>query len=86
MKFIHQMNDFQDEFSSTFDVTNTFALKPGTDDGKNIAPLKYGGLSYIPLLPPPWRCGPTRDMVPSFLRFLDHIQRRITVGRTSMDE
>jgi len=33
-----------------------------------------------------WRCGPTRAMASSFLRFLDHTQRRITVGRTSLDE
>jgi len=32
-----------------------------------------------------WRCGPTRAMPSSFLRFLDHT-RRITVGRTAMDE
>ena len=36
--------------------------------------------------PPPWRCGPTRAMVSSFLRFLDHTQRRTTVGRTPLDE
>ena len=34
----------------------------------------------------PWRCGPTRAMASSFLRFLDHTQRRITVGRTPLDE
>jgi len=33
-----------------------------------------------------WRCGPTRAMASSFLRFLDHTQRRITVGRTLLDE
>jgi hypothetical protein len=33
-----------------------------------------------------WRCGPTRVMVSSFLRFLDHTQRRTTVGRTLLDE
>ena len=42
------------------------------------------------LLPPPffflWRCGPTRAMASSFFRFLDHTQRRITVGRTPLDE
>ena len=31
-----------------------------------------------------WRCGPTRAMASSFLRFLDHTQRRITVGRTPL--
>ena len=33
-----------------------------------------------------WRCGPMRTMASSFLRFLDHTQRRITVGRTPLDE
>jgi len=32
-----------------------------------------------------WRCGPTRAMASSFLRFLDLAQRRITVGRTPLD-
>ena len=33
-----------------------------------------------------WRCGPTRATASTFLRFLDHTQRRITVGRTPLDE
>jgi len=33
-----------------------------------------------------WRCGPTRAMASSFMRFLDHTQRRTTVGRTPLDE
>jgi hypothetical protein len=33
-----------------------------------------------------WRCDPTRAMASSFLRFLDHTQRRTTVGRTPLDE
>jgi len=33
-----------------------------------------------------WRCDPTRVMASSFLMFLDHTQRRITVGRTPLDE
>ena len=33
-----------------------------------------------------WRFGPTRAMTSPFLRFLDHTQRRITVGRTPLDE
>jgi len=31
-----------------------------------------------------WRCGPTMVRASSFLTFLDHTQRRITVGRTPM--
>ena len=33
-----------------------------------------------------WRCDSTRAMASSFLRFLDHTQRRITVRRTPLDE
>jgi hypothetical protein len=33
-----------------------------------------------------WRCDPTRAMASSVLRFLDHIQRRVTVCRTPLDE
>ena len=39
-----------------------------------------------PFLRSLWRCGPTRAMTSSFLRFLDHTQRRTTVGRTPLDE
>jgi len=41
----------------------------------------------VPLPPPPlWRCGPMRAMASSFMRFLDHTQRRTTVGRAPLDE
>ena len=33
-----------------------------------------------------WCCGPTLDMASLFLKFLDHTQRRITVGTTPLDE
>jgi len=33
-----------------------------------------------------WRRDPSRVMASSFLRFLDHTQRRTTVGRTPLDE
>ena len=33
-----------------------------------------------------WHCDPMRVMASSFLRFLDHTQRRTTVGRTPLDE
>jgi len=33
-----------------------------------------------------WCCGRTRAMASSFLRFLDHTQRRTTVGRTPLDK
>jgi len=32
-----------------------------------------------------WRCDPKRAMASSFLRFLDHTQRRTIVGRTLLD-
>jgi len=32
------------------------------------------------------RCGPTRAITSSFIRFLDHTQRRTTIGRTPLDE
>jgi len=40
----------------------------------------------VPNIPPPWRCGPTRAMASSFLRFLDHTKQCITAGRTSLGE
>jgi hypothetical protein len=33
-----------------------------------------------------WRCDPTRVMASSFLKFLNHTQRRTTVGRTPLEE
>ena len=33
-----------------------------------------------------WRCDPAWVMPSSFLMFLDHTQRRTTLGRTSLDE
>ena len=33
-----------------------------------------------------WHCDPMRAMAFSFTRFLDHTQRRTTVGRTPLDE
>jgi hypothetical protein len=33
-----------------------------------------------------WLCSPSRAMASSFTRFLDHTQRRATVGRTPLDE
>ena len=33
-----------------------------------------------------WRCDPTRVMTSSFTRFLDHTQRRSTVGGAPLNE
>ena len=41
---------------------------------------------YWNFFPPLWCCGPTGAKTSSFLSFLDHAQRHITVGRTPLDE
>jgi len=46
----------------------------------------YGLPGILPTSSPTWRCDPTRAMASSFLRFLDHTQRRTTVGRNPLDE
>jgi hypothetical protein len=33
-----------------------------------------------------WLCSPARAMASLFMRFLDHTQRRSTIGRTPLDE
>ena len=50
---------------------------------ERVFPKYYSPANFSP---PPWHCGPTRAMAYSLLRFLDHKQRRVTVGRTSLDE
>ena len=49
--------------------------------------LTFNSLHSALNSPPPslWRCGPTRAMTSSFLRFLDHTRRRSTVIRTPLD-
>jgi len=49
---------------------------------KDLAALRY---VYIYMCVPPWPCGPTWTMASSFLRFIDHTQRRTTVGRTPLN-
>ena len=62
----------------------TVLLPPG---GYPIAVNKYIiSYVYIYFFFLLWRCGPTRVMAFSFLRFLYHTQRRSTVGRTPLDE
>jgi hypothetical protein len=48
-------------------------------------PIPFPHFSFF-FPPPPWLCGLTRTMASSFLRFLDHTQRRTTVGRTPLDK
>ena len=48
--------------------------------------LTYHTLVHLVLFCFLWRCGPKRAMSSSFLRFLNHTQRRTTVGRTPLDE
>ena len=44
-------------------------------------------LTLISLTPPSlWRCSPTWARASLFTKFLDHTQRRTTVGRTPLDE
>jgi hypothetical protein len=52
------------------------AIMQGTDRCLNV------DTQYYYLL---WLCSPARAMA-SFTRFLDHTQRRATVGRTPLDE
>jgi hypothetical protein len=62
-------------------VVSGFRLNPAS--GYHTTPAKpqrntntHRTRAFFPL----WRCGPTQAMASPFLRFLDHIQRRITVG------
>ena len=48
--------------------------------------LEFLLITYFTLFFFLWRCGPTRAMASSFLRFLDHTQWGITVRRTPLDE
>ena len=49
----------------------------------HISFISYGGY----FLPPPWNCSPPAFQgLLIFTRFLDHTQRRTTVGRTPLDE
>ena len=43
----------------------------------------YGTYKYFLIQ---WICGPTQAIASSYLRFLDHIQRLTTFGRTPLDE
>jgi len=47
-------------------------------------PIFLFSLNFIPFLL--CRCGPTRVMASSFLRFLDHTQRSTTTGGTPLEE
>ena len=51
--------------------------------GPVLHPVHYWcTVTFFPL----WRCDPSRVTASSFLRVLDHTQRRTTVGRTLLDE
>jgi len=60
---------------------NLFETKYETQSTEVVETVHY--IKYFFFL---WCCGPTRVMASSFLRFLDHIQRCVTVGRTPLDE
>ena len=48
--------------------------------------IRVPAVDYHLLLTFFWCCDPTLSMAFSFLSFLDHTQRRTTVGRTPLDE
>ena len=67
------------------DFTSSLYLR--TRIQRNYAILKtMSSCTYDVMLFFLWRCDSTRVMTSSFLRFLDHTQRRTTVGRTPLDE
>ena len=58
----------------------------GSPESRIIAQTLFCVLSYIIILFGTTAPPPQGAMVSSFLRFLDHTQRRTTVGRTPLDE
>ena len=64
----------------------TYIIEPDIHVSVNHNALFIKTTNKMQLIFPLWRCDPTRVMVCSFLRFLDHTQRRTTVGRTPLDE
>jgi hypothetical protein len=62
--------------NSTHEVPNF--VKPG-----QLSVVKW---SHGFMIPHPWLCSRTRVMTSTFMRFLDHTQRRATVGRNPLDE
>jgi len=76
-------------------TSSTLSLTPRTSDTTYVLLLLLLSSSSSSSSPSPlcrgcfcllWRCGPMRAMAYSFLRFLNHTQRRIIVGRTPLDE
>jgi hypothetical protein len=65
---------FQDHYIVKIVIVNT--------EGKTSLMYRTYSLTLFFLL---WRCDPKRVMASSFTRFLDHTQRRTTVGRTPLD-
>ena len=54
--------------------------------GRLICKIETTGYVFVLFVCFLWRCGPMRARASSFLRFLDHTQRRIRVGRTPLGE
>ena len=61
-------------------------LKFRTNVSKLLCKLCRNSKNYVGNSFSFWRCGPTRSMASSLLRFLGQTQQRITVGRTPLDE
>jgi hypothetical protein len=71
----------------SFSGSNREDTRIGIDDTHikfyfNFSTTKFSFFNLLFL----WRCYPMRVMASSFLKFLDHTQRRTTVGRTPLDE
>jgi len=75
-------NSSVDVSTSTATVVKENAISLSSPPPPPRPPGRGKRIPRPPPPPPPWRCGPTWVMASSFLRLLDHTQRRITVGRT----
>jgi hypothetical protein len=79
---------------TTKPLWNSLKLNPGFRAQKPATNLQrhcmtcYGDFNYDILLTDffSWLSSPARAMASSFTRFLDHTQRRVTVGRTPLEE
>jgi len=76
----------------TVRVTSLEEERPGREVNRSLPSNAEGKIEWSHVsIPPPlffplWRCDPTRVMASSFLRFLDHTQRRTIVDRTPLDK
>ena len=64
----------------------TYAVDRAATETTECTKLQYIAILCILFVIVLWHCRPTQAMPFSFTRFLDHTQRRITFGRTPLDE